>query len=499
MEERAVSRTYGNWRTPRSAGLWNLGTLGTGLLLGGVVLAIIAVAAVGVLAGVVVIITVGVFLGSLMVRDRHGRSGLEAIGVRVGWWRARSLGAHLYRSGPLGRSRWGTCQLPGLLAQSQLSEGTDAWGRPFALLELPTSGHFSVVLATEPEGASLVDPEQIDIWVARWGDWLASLGDEPGLIGAAVTVETAPDTGRRLGQLVASRIDPDAPALARRVLAEIVEGAPVGSASIRVWVSLTFQAFVRGRRRSGDEFAREIAARLPGLYQRLAGTGAGTAGPLSAQELCEVVRGAYDPAAARTIEAAHSEGVVPALGWSDVGPASAEAGWGQYRHDGATSVSWMMSSAPRGEVHSSILWRLLAPHPDIARKRVTLLYRVLDPGLAARTVEADKRNADFRVNSATRPSEHALREQRAALATAQEEARGAGLIDFGMLLTATVEDASPEALGAAEATVENLASGARVNLRRVYGSQDSAFVAGLPLGVVPSRHLRVPQEIRGAL
>ena len=84
MEERAVSRTYGNWRTPRSAGLWNLGTLGTGLLLGGVVLAIIAVAVVGVLAGVVVIITVGVFLGSLMVRDRHGRSGLEAVGVAGG-------------------------------------------------------------------------------------------------------------------------------------------------------------------------------------------------------------------------------------------------------------------------------------------------------------------------------------------------------------------------------------------------------------------------------
>jgi hypothetical protein len=160
-----------------------------------------------------------------------------------------------------------------------------------------------------------------------------------------------------------------------------------------------------------------------------------------------------------------------------------------------------MSAAPRGEVHSGVLWKLLAPHPEIARKRVSLLYRVLDPGVAARIVEADKRNADFRVNSAQRPSEHALREQRSALATAQEEARGAGLVDFGLVVTATVEsDAQgPERLAEAEAAVENLAATARLTLRRMYGSQDSAFAAGLPLGLVLARHLKVPQEIRSAL
>ncbi len=117
-----------------------------------------------------------------------------------------------------------------------------------------------------------------------------------------------------------------------------------------------------------------------------------------------------------------------------------------------------MSAAPRGEVHSAVLWKLLAPHREIARKRVSLLYRVLDPGLAARIVEADKRNADFRVNSAQRPSEHVLREQRSALATAQEEARGAGLVDFGLILTATVNGEQPERLAEAEAAVENLAA-----------------------------------------
>lgn len=492
-------RTYGNWRQPRSPGLWNLGLLGTAVLMAGSIVAIITMATLGLVAALAVLIALGLGLTSLMVRDRHGKTGLELIATRVGWWRSRTRGSHLYRSGPLGRTPWGTCQLPGLLAQSRLSEAHDAWGRPFALLELPSMGHFSVVFATEPEGASLVDQEQIDIWVARYGEWLAALGDEPGLIAAAVTVETAPDTGRKLRQLVEAKIDPNAPELAQRVLGEVIDSAPVGSATIRVWVALTFAASTRGHRRDAEEMSRDLAARVPGLTQRLGGTGAGGARPMTAQELCEVVRGAYDPDAARTIEEAYSCGTTPMLRWNDVGPAAAEASWTSYRHDGATSVSWMMSAAPRGEVHSSVLLKLLAPHRDIGRKRVTIIYRVLDPGVAARTVEADKRNADSRVSFATRPSEHVLREQRAALVTAQEEARGAGLVDFGMIVTATVDGATSDEVAMAEATVENLAATARIHLRRVYGSQDAAFAAGLPLGLVLARHLKVPQEIRRAL
>ena len=79
---------------------------------------------------------------------------------------------------------WGTHQLPGLLAASQLSEWSDSWGRPFAILRVPSTGHYSVMFSTEPDGASLVDPEQVDLWVAQWGAWLASLSSEAGLVGA---------------------------------------------------------------------------------------------------------------------------------------------------------------------------------------------------------------------------------------------------------------------------------------------------------------------------
>ncbi len=51
----------------------------------------------------------------------------------------------------------------------------------------------------------------------------------------------------------------------------------------------------------------------------------------------------------------------------------------------------------------------------------------------------------------------------------------------------------------AAAAIDNLSATARVMLRPVYGSQDSAFTAGLPLGLVMAQHVKVPAEIRSAL
>jgi hypothetical protein len=492
-------RTYGNWRRPTSAGLGSLGTIGTGILLGGLILVILTMTFAGILAAIVLALVLGVSLSTLMIRNHHGTTLLQGLATRAGWLRTRAAGAHLYRSGPLGRTEWGRFQLPGLAAGSTLLEARDSYDRPFALLRVPSTGHYTVAFSGDSDGASLVDEEQIDLWVAHWGQWLAALGDEPGVVAASVTIETAPDTGSRLRREVEANIDPDAPAAARAMLAETVETYPAGSATVRAIVAVTFSGAGRGlaRRRDADEMARDLAARVPWLSQGLHATGAGAARPLNAQQLCEIVRTAYDPRAARIFDHARAEGVVPELRWPDVGPSAAEAGWDLYRHDGAWSVTWSMTQAPRGEVQSRVLERLLRPHPDIDRKRVTLLYRPLDSARAARIVEQDKRNADFRVNSAARPPARALVDQRAAAATAAEEARGAGLVNFGMLVTATVTDR--DRLDAARQAVDHLAPTARIMLRPVYGSQDSAFAAALPLGLVLPAHLKVPSELRESL
>ncbi|MBS3178972.1 MULTISPECIES: SCO6880 family protein [unclassified Pseudoclavibacter] len=492
-------RTYGNWRKPTSAGLLGLGSVGTALLLGGLVLVVVAVMISGIVAALIVATVIGVCLLLLVVRDAHGKNALSRLGARSGWALSRARGEASYRSGPIGRVPWATFQLPGIAAPTRLSEHSDSHGRRFALLLTPAAGSYTVVFGTEPDGAALVDQEQIDSWVAEWGHWLSSLGDEQGIEAASVTIETAPDSGTRLRREVAMNIDPNAPAFARAVLEETVADYPEGSSTVKAFVALTFQGSLRagGRRRAPDEMARELAARLPGLSAGLQATGAGAAQPLTAQEVCEIVRVAYDPAVAVLIDEAHAAGEAPQLSWSDVGPAAARASWGGYRHDSAYSTTWAMTVAPRGSVQSSVLARLLAPHRDIARKRVTLLYRPIDAARAAALVEADLSAAQFRQTSSSKPAARDTLAVRAAAATASEEASGAGLVNFGALVTATVLDAEHEL--DARAAIDNLAATARLRLRPVYGSQDSAFAAALPLGLVLSKHLRVPSELREKL
>jgi hypothetical protein len=69
---------------------------------------------------------------------------------------------------------------------------------------------------------------------------------------------------------------------------------------------------------------------------------------------------------------------------------------------------------------------------------------------------------------------------RAAEQATSEEAAGAGLVEFGLIATATVAD--PADLRAADAEIANLAASARLRFRVARGQQAAAFAAGLPAG-----------------
>lgn len=493
--------TYGNWRRPTSAGVFGLGAIGTGVLLAGGIATVLTMRLAGLLAALIPVALLGVVLLLLLRKDlRYGRTGLQRLAVRAGSWGAQATGANLYRSGLLGFIPHGRHQLPGLAAGSELTEHRDTWDEPFALIAYPSTGDYVVALVTEPDGAALVDPQQVDLWVAKWGAYLAMCGGESGLVGVQVVIETAPDSGTRLRGEVEGNVDADAPAVAQAILREVVDTYPQGAATVKAWVVLTFSAWLRGggKRRTTEQVARDLAIRLPGLRQGLAETGAGAAYPATARDLCEELLVAFDPAAAHRVDSARASGVDLGLSWDQVGPVAAQATWEDYRHDSGLSVSWEMSEAPRGEVFSSVLAHLVDAHPDVARKRVALLYRPHDSAAAATTVERDKKAAETRVREAgKRATDRDLANRDSARQAAREEAKGAGLTTLGMVVTATVTD--PDRLPDAVAAVDNLSATARVGLRRVYGSQDSAFAFALPLGLVPSRHLAVPSEIRDNL
>lgn len=506
------TRQYGNWLRPRSAGLLGLGSVGTAAMLGIGVIAVFQLM-LGLMTAAVVTVVVGAgALWLIAARDRHGMSAARHVATATQWAAAKNGRRNLYRSGPVGRTPFGQCELPGLSTPTRLTEWRDGYDRPFALIESPATGSYSIVLATQPEGAALVDPEQIDAWVARWGAWLGNLGNQPGLEAAAVTIETSPDSGTDLERELRENTNPEAPAFARAVLESIGRLYPEGGAQTRAYVTLTFRAAgptSAGRRRSAEEMGRFLAPMVAGLGQELSDTGAGAVHPLSARELCAVVRVAFDPEIASSIEQLRQAGDLPAsLTWDQVGPMGHQASWSNYRHDSGLSVTWAMTRAPASSVTAGALASLLRPSPAIARKRVTILYRPIDVAKAAAAVHSDVNAANFNMTSSRNPMAGQMLAAQRASKTAAEEAAGAGLLNFGLLVTATLSNSQARSAIAAgqdgftwleaeaESDVMRCSQHAKVQLRRAYGSQDVAFAAALPIGHVLSRHLALPEMMQ---
>jgi hypothetical protein len=490
-------RTYGNFRKPRASGLRGL-SLGATMMLFGGLIAVVLTTLFSLWAALALAVVLAVAMAPLAVRDRHGRTLMQRVAVRLAWKRTTSSGANLYRSGPTGQGGNGTCKLPGLAAQSSLTEAKDGYGRPFAMITIPATNHHTVVVACDADGAALVDERQIDTWVAHWGQWLSSLGSEPGLVAASVTVETAPDPGVRLQQEIGANAAADAPELAQTMLRDVLTTYPTGSAQISTRIALTYSGAARpgAPRRNVEDMAVHIGTRLPGLTAGLSMTGAGTAVPMTTTELAEAVRVAYDPTVAQLVEQARAAGGT-GLTWDQAGPIAADEAWDHYRHDGVHSITWAMTEAPQGEVLSNVLTGLVQPNRDIARKRVTLLYRPHSRAESARVVQQDYKNALFTAQQSPigRAADDA--EVVAARKAAEEQAQGHGVILFGMLITATVDSA--EDLPKATAAVDNLAPAARIAVRPVYGSQSAAFAAALPLGLVLPLHTALPQTVRDAM
>jgi hypothetical protein len=508
-------RTYGNWRKPSSPGLPGVGLLGTVLLLGGIVVVVLVQLVAGFLAAGIVLLLVIVAVGPMLIKNRAGRNGWQMATTRIAWRRGTRRKQHSYRSGLVGPVPYGSHTLPGLLARSTLYEATDSYGDRFALLHVPATRHYSVILTVDPEGSSLVDPETTDTWVARWGRWLSDLAREPSLVAASATVDTAPDPGNRLAAEIDTLLTADAPELARATMAEIAGSYALASPSVTGRVALTYTATRKtvaerapGRRRrttrrssvlTAQEMAAQIGSRLPGLIRDLATTGAGGGvRALTGSEVADLVRTAYDPAIGGALDALRGAGVDSGVTWADAGPAGQVEDWDCLRHDSGASITWQMAHPPRGTVQAQVLRPLLEPVSGLTRKRVTLQYRPHDPGSAAKLADADVRTAITKAGARKGETKAGdTLELQAARQTAVEEAAGAGLTRFSMLVTATVTDIAD--LEHAADVIDQAGAASRVELRRAYGAQSASFAAGLGIGVLLNSHVAVPDVLRNYL
>ncbi|MBB5916869.1 hypothetical protein BJY24_005781 [Nocardia transvalensis] len=483
-------RMYGRWERPRSAGFfgltWATSMLGLALVIAVMVtfMATRSLTSTGTVlaAAAVVFVPLAVPIG--------GRTGWEYLALRGQYVWARGRGEPLYRAGRFARIP-GAARLPGLLADSRLSEYETPGGRRFALVHVRRTDHFTVIVRVLPRGKELVDQTQIDSWVAEFGQFLAAQSRGGEVAAVTAVTESVVETHLKQHREVARLVRADAPEFARTVMNQAA--ADIGGVGVRLEarIAITYRAIGKGRvRRDAAEQAREIGQRLQAVLSQLARAGL-PATPLEGWEVLGLVRSRYDLAAQRDIEAAGRK-LTDTQTWDSVGPVAHDDRWDHYLHDGGRSITWEMDAAPRGAVIETVLEELLRPRADVPRKRVAIVYRLHSAAEAADIVDADYRDA-----LAAEQTERGMASAAASIrtdntrASRHEQASGAGLTRVGALVTIT--DTLDADLPGIDNSAKTMAAASRLSLRRCYGTQAATFAASLGIGVILPEHSSLPR------
>lgn len=491
--------TYGNLRSPARPGVLGLGMAASLMLFAAAVVVMLMLMFFGLLPALIALVVMLGAVAPMIVGGKEGRTGYGRLGSSTVFRPAKRAKKTMLVGGVTGQAPDGQCRLPGILAPTVLRSAEDVYKTPVGVLIIPAADHYTVILQTDATGNELVDAEQVDAQVREWGGWIAHQAHDQALAAFAVCVETAPDPGTRLRRMLNSHAQPDAPPFATATLDEIKESYPVASSSITTRIAITWSGKARmgEPKRSEDDMIAYIARSLPGLIHGLQLTGAGTAArPMSAQDITDAIRVAYDPAVAELVETMRGEGGT-GLRWEDAGPVYQEDRPRELAHDGAISRVWTMRTPPEGTFYDNVLKDVLVPHPDIARKRVTIVYRPISVDKATRQVERDVNDAITKATSRSRPRVRDRDALGAAEKAAAEEAQGAGLTRFGIIITATVTD--PKAVLRLDSLMSLLTARSRIRLRVAYNNQSASFAAGLPLGLVLPEHLALPEWLRDTL
>lgn len=439
---------------------------------------------------------------------KQGRTRLErAVGTRM-FRKAKKKGATTYLSGPASGMPDGSHRAPGLLAATEMYEGTDHLGRPFAFLWDRVKRTGTVFFTAASSGLDLQDQETIDFLVSGWGGYLHQAGTLAALEQVSVTVTSMRDTGERLPAAVSeqrSRVAESAvPSFAREAVDEIVADVNAGIGRIDARIAVTFSGAPNADQgldaRSREDLMSEVMVHLPAMIEQLELSGGGVVSYLAAQEIIDTTYVAYNPEAAVAVEQARLSGVGTGLSWEEVGPVHAENAGDRYEHGAGISQSFQVWRAPAGVFRESSLMALLKPDEISEQKRVTILYRPLDAEQSQKRVQTAVADADYEKNQKGRK---ATGSQIAAAARVQQteaevSARGASLIRFSFVITVTVMD--PASLRRVPAMVRNAAqTGVQLSVRPSTGNEDAAFAIGLGLGIVPAKWATLSPQLRQAL
>ncbi|MFI8265541.1 PrgI family protein [Streptomyces sp. NPDC085665] len=427
----------------------------------------------------VVTLPVTLLVLGLAAARRHGMPALAYYWAKASWRRAARAEATSFRRLLLPHPY--ALDLPGVGASSTLIKAHDpTTGKSVGVVHDRATGYMTISTLLAPGGSLMAPTGAVQSSLRSWSSVLEAMSTDEQVKGASVTIQITPGAGEALGDDVKARQDPNAPQLAKQIISELVRTTPHATASVAPWMSVTVDPSASANPPS--DLAEQVAEAIKVTDSLdLSGTGTDIERRATDIDLRRLVRSAYDPDVFNA-----RDGEFADLSWSECGPQAADDNWEEYAHDGGVSASWVLREMPRRPIPYSVLLPLLAP--GRFQRRITILYRVLDPWEGEAVLEREISHAYQREQATAEVKGRAKWSQRADSRRAEEAAAqvagGAQVVDWTLMVTVTARTAAD--LPAARQELERAWKATRgIRMRPAFGAQAAVFAAGLPLGYSP--------------
>ena len=408
-----------------------------------------------------------------------GRPMVEWLPVAC-WWLWRSTcGQLLYRRRIVKPRPAGSLALPGDMARlrEHLDPETGA-----CMIHDPRQATLTVVTEVTHPAFILLDAGEQERRVTSWGRVLATVCRSGRIATLQVLERTLPDSGSGLAEWWAEHGTDDG-SWAATTYRELIERAGPAGERHATTVSLSLDMKVAARQirtagggiRGAAAVLRQEMATLTAALRSADLTPSGWLGP---GQVAVILRSAYDPAVAATLERPGRLGQELAA----AGPVAVTETWGNLRTDSAWHTVLWVSEWPRSLVYPGFLAPVLLSTG--IQRSVSLIYTPMRSDQAARDIrkkkvehisDAAQRARIGQIEDAAQTAEYLdVLQQEADLTAGHGVLRVSGLI--------SVSAPSLDELEAAVAAIEQASIQASCETRRLVGQQAVAFTAAaLPL------------------
>ncbi|MBU3995106.1 MAG: PrgI family protein, partial [Actinobacteria bacterium] len=408
-----------------------------------------------------------------------GRKVIEWVPILTRWVTRVYGGQLLFRTRIIKPRPAGTLALPGDAAALREWEDPETGA---AMIHDPHAGTLTAILGVSHPAFVLLDPGEQQRRVAGWGRVLAAACRSERIARIQVSERTLPDSGTGLAEWWRAHGTDDGSWAATTYRELIDRAGPAGERhATTISLALDMKAATRQIRTSGGGIrgaAAVLRQEMATMTTALRSAELSSTGWLTPGEVAVILRSAYDPAAAPSLER-HG-----ALGrdLATAGPVAVTETWDRLRSDSAFHAVLWISEWPRSQVFPGFLAPLVLSNGVL--RTLALHYTPVRADQAARDLrkkktelisDAAQRRKIGQVEDAGSSAElDDVLQQEADLTAGHGVLRVSGLISIS---APTVDE-----LDAAVSAIEQAAIQASCETRRLVGQQAQAFtVAALPL------------------